>query len=79
LLGCFIRSKMLLTMAGQRERREKAPGWFCPNTDEVWPGRRNEPICAYASLNIRWYGPKEGIEGVASAVRPPSTPLLLVR
>jgi len=25
-----------------------APCWFCPNTDEVWPGRRNEPIGVYA-------------------------------
>jgi mono/diheme cytochrome c family protein len=24
------------------------PCWFCPNIDEVWPGRRNEPIGVYA-------------------------------
>ncbi len=25
-----------------------APCWFCPNLDEVWPGRRSEPIGVYA-------------------------------
>ncbi len=25
-----------------------APSWHRPNTDEVWPGRRNEPIGVYA-------------------------------